>query len=202
MHGHTPERIAVSIGVPTNYVAKIWGQRNKAEEGQPAPTPDQGELDKIREAETATITEMVAGMIRAHVDASQSPNDLVTVKFFQDIPAEPVPEPGMGETAINWLGHYWSTLGMIGLAAFSLVMLRSMIKAAPGGSETPESPAVLPMRGEQEEEGEESAEEAALKRLGRFSGHGPSLKDELTELVKEDPDAAASILRNWIGSVS
>jgi flagellar biosynthesis/type III secretory pathway M-ring protein FliF/YscJ len=31
---------------------------------------------------------------------------------------------------------------------------------------------------------------------------GPSLKDELAELVREDPDAAASILRNWISNAS
>jgi flagellar biosynthesis/type III secretory pathway M-ring protein FliF/YscJ len=29
---------------------------------------------------------------------------------------------------------------------------------------------------------------------------GPTLKDDLTELVKEDPDGAAAILRTWIGN--
>jgi flagellar biosynthesis/type III secretory pathway M-ring protein FliF/YscJ len=31
---------------------------------------------------------------------------------------------------------------------------------------------------------------------------GPTLKDDLTELVKEDPDGAAAILRTWIGSAA
>jgi flagellar biosynthesis/type III secretory pathway M-ring protein FliF/YscJ len=29
---------------------------------------------------------------------------------------------------------------------------------------------------------------------------GPSLKEDLSELVKEDPDGAAAILRTWIGN--
>ena len=35
-----------------------------------------------------------------------------------------------------------------------------------------------------------------------MTGSGPSLRDELSDLVKEDPDAAANILRTWIGQVS
>jgi flagellar biosynthesis/type III secretory pathway M-ring protein FliF/YscJ len=31
---------------------------------------------------------------------------------------------------------------------------------------------------------------------------GPTLKDDLTELVKEDPDGAAAILRTWIGNAA
>jgi flagellar biosynthesis/type III secretory pathway M-ring protein FliF/YscJ len=31
---------------------------------------------------------------------------------------------------------------------------------------------------------------------------GKSLKDDLVEIVHEDPDAAAEILRSWIGKVA
>jgi flagellar biosynthesis/type III secretory pathway M-ring protein FliF/YscJ len=37
-------------------------------------------------------------------------------------------------------------------------------------------------------------------RLRRFSGNGPSLRDELGQLVHEDPNAAANVLRAWIGN--
>jgi len=37
-------------------------------------------------------------------------------------------------------------------------------------------------------------------RLRRFGGQGPSLRDELAEVVREDPDAAAGILRGWINA--
>ena len=102
------------------------------------------------------------------------------------------------EKTMAWFGEYWSTLGMIGLALFSLVILRTMVRATPPGPETTGAPATLPLHGT--EGAGESAEEAALKRLGRFTGSGPSLRDELSELVQEDPDTAANILRNWIGN--
>ena len=49
---------------------------------------------------------------------------------------------------------------------------------------------------------EEPAEATAARRLRRMTGTGPSLRDELSELVKEDPDSAANVLRSWIGQVS
>ncbi len=105
--------------------------------------------------------------------------------------------PGLGENAMVWFAQYWGTVGMIGLAAFSLVMLRSMIRS-PGGP-APDytgAPRLMSLEGE---EGEELDEEA-VTRLGRFSGSGKSMRDELAELVKEDPDAAANVLKNWIGN--
>ena len=46
----------------------------------------------------------------------------------------------------------------------------------------------------------ETPEEAVLNRLGHFSGSGKSLRDELADLVHEDTDAAANILKSWIGT--
>ncbi len=84
---------------------------------------------------------------------------------------------------------------MLGLAAFSLVMLRSMIGAVPTGPR-PAAGTVAHVEGEEDEE----PENIAMKRLKRFSGGGPHLREELTDLVQEDPDAAANILRTWIGN--
>ena len=51
-----------------------------------------------------------------------------------------------------------------------------------------------------EEEPEQPAAAPRLRR--RRSKGGPSLRDELVEIVRDDPDAAANILRNWIGSAN
>jgi flagellar M-ring protein FliF len=86
-------------------------------------------------------------------------------------------------------------LGMVGLAMFSLMMLRSMVRGttvamAPQKAEGP--------AGENEPIPEEKTIQPS-QRLGKFSGSGPTLRDELSELVQEDPDSAANILRTWIG---
>jgi len=76
-------------------------------------------------------------------------------------------------------------------------MLRSMILAAPVSVQSQHHATTAPAA-EAEEEAETETE--TVQRLGRFTGSGPSLRDELAELVQEDPDAAANILRTWIGS--
>ena len=49
---------------------------------------------------------------------------------------------------------------------------------------------------------EESNEPTKTPRLKRFTVAGGDLKNELQVLVKEDPDAAANILRTWIGEAA
>jgi len=200
--GLTPTRVSVAIGIPSSYVADVWKQQNPAAEGEEPATPDPAAL--------ATLRDELSSMIRAHVAALlppaegvDDPKELVTVTSFEDIPQEGPAAPGMGVQVLEWFRTYWTTLGMLGLAAFSLLMLRSMIKAVPAAASA--SVATGPHRvvSPESEEGEEvTAEQAALNRLKRFTGSGPSLRDELSELVQEDPDTAASILRNWIGPVN
>lgn len=121
------------------------------------------------------------------------------VNSFPDIPGESIAAPATTEKAVAWLGQHWSTLGLIGLSLFGLLMLRSMIRsvpAAPGAAATAGRPT------EAEPEESEPAVATTAKRLARFTGSGRSLRDELSELVQEDPDAAANILRTWIGTTT
>jgi flagellar biosynthesis/type III secretory pathway M-ring protein FliF/YscJ len=36
----------------------------------------------------------------------------------------------------------------------------------------------------------------------KLSTKGPNLREELRQLVKEDPDSAANVLRGWIGEAA
>jgi flagellar biosynthesis/type III secretory pathway M-ring protein FliF/YscJ len=47
--------------------------------------------------------------------------------------------------------------------------------------------------------GADASDEPANARPRLRLKKGKSLKDELVEIVREDPDAAADILRSWIG---
>jgi flagellar M-ring protein FliF len=127
----------------------------------------------------------------------------VTVTTFQDIKAAVIPAPAATQRALTWLGQNWSMMAMVGLVLFSLGMLRSMLRGVPAS--TPES-ATVSMRvtgAEQKpQEAEEPVEVTAARRLRRMTGTGPSLRDELSELVKENPDSAANILRSWIGQMN
>ena len=197
--GLTPELVRVTIGIPNSYFEKVWRERNPTPAGQEAKPPDQAALEQVRSEETTRIQKHVAGLLPPAKGVADL-GELVTVTSFQDIKPGAIPLPGMGQKVTVWLAEYWSTLGLIGLAAVSLLVLRSMVRGAGGA---PESATMQTRLAAEPEPGEqESAEAVAARRLRRFSGSGPTLRDEVSEMVKEDPDAAANILRSWIGNVT
>ena len=90
---------------------------------------------------------------------------------------------------------------MTGLGLVSLLMLRSIVRggidATPAPAET--HPTATPRASD--DENTEPTPTPPSRTLRRRES-GMSLRDELTELVREDPDAAAAILRSWIGNAS
>jgi len=82
-------------------------------------------------------------------------------------------------------------------------VLKSVVTAAPqdGGGNAPNLSPTLTVQAEHAEP--ESAEESDEPQRTRLRiKKGVSLKDDLAEMVKEDPDAAAAILRSWIGKAA
>ena len=97
-------------------------------------------------------------------------------------------------------------IAMILVGLFSLMMLRSMLK----GSQVAPTPSpqdaahTAPVNHAADDAHEESENEPASVKMPRrrFKSSGPTLRDELREIVKEDPDAAATVLRAWIGDAA
>ncbi len=203
--GLTPARVSVTIGVPSSYFEKIWAERNPTPAGTPQKTPDPQQLAQIETTETKKIHDFIVQLLPLQLVGDKvDPEKLVSVSTFQHITSPPIAPPSVMDQAMFWLSQYWSTLGMIALGGASLVMLRSMTKAAPAAerpiSDAMDTPAAEES-GEQQVAGSPAHQEAAA-RLKRRAKSGPSLRDELVEIVREDPDAAASILRNWIGTAT
>ncbi|MGE0609194.1 MAG: flagellar M-ring protein FliF C-terminal domain-containing protein [Pirellulales bacterium] len=205
--GLTPKRITVAVGVPIGYYTKIWHEQHPTKGDEPKKTPNPDELKQIETEQVANIKAHVGHLLPKPIGIVD-PVPLVTVTSFHDTLSDAglLPEAQTSELAMAWLGENWSTLGMGLLAVVSLFMLRSMLRAAPiepasaaanqnnilSATVTSDSPT-----GEANEAGEGGA---ATKKPKRSFGKGPSLKDELVELVRDDPDAAANILKGWIGS--
>jgi flagellar M-ring protein FliF len=200
----TPKRVTVSIGVPASYFQKVWRERNSAAPGAAPKTPDPAAIDAIRQEETKNIREHVANLLPT-LEGTGAAGQLVQVTTFQDIQPPPIAPPGAGENTVGWLVDNWSTLGMIALAFFGLWMLRSLVRSAAAPPRSEAAPAIQLAAGtaeEHEDEKEPETAKAGASRLRRFGTSGPSLRDELTQLVQEDPDAAANVLRTWIGATS
>jgi flagellar M-ring protein FliF len=197
--GLTPKRATVAVGIPSSYFEKVWHERNPAKEGEEPKTPDTVALDAVREEVLGQVRKQVTALLPPlPAEATQNTADLVTITAFQDIKPGPLPGPSTVQKVLAWLSQHWSTLGLIGLVGAGLLMLRSMVRGVP-----PPEPSTVSLRiaatPEVQSEPGETAENVAAKRLRRLVGGGPNLRDELSDLVKEDPDAAANILRTWIG---
>ena len=96
---------------------------------------------------------------------------------------------------------------MAGVALFSLVMLRSMVKGIPpldpiAAAQGPPTLSIAgaTASGEGKAEASDEDEDEVGERPRLKLKKGKSLRDELTAIVKEDPDSAAAILRTWISN--
>jgi flagellar M-ring protein FliF len=200
--GLTPKRVSVTVGIPASYFVKVWQERN-AEPGK-EPKPDKTAVDTLRQEESTKIQKHVAALLPP-VEGVSDPAELVTVTTFQDIKAAEIPAISTADKALAWIERYWSTLGILGVAAFGLVMLRSLLRSAPSGGAAvslPVAPRLAPATAATAAQGPQGeqrpAAEATPNRLRRHQAAGKSLRDELSEMVQEDPDTAANILKAWI----
>jgi flagellar M-ring protein FliF len=202
--GLTPKRVTAAISIPQSYFLKIWNKKNAPEAGAPAKMPDPAALDQIRLEETKKISDHVAQLLPS--DGTADASQLVKVSTFPDgLTTTEIPLPTTGENVVTWLAEHWTTLGMAALALFALVMLRSMVRsvAAIPSRESAAAAALHAAPGDEAGPVEEQpADKPGAPRLRRYGIAGPSLRDELTQLVQDDPDAAANVLRTWIGSTA
>ena len=214
-----PQHITAQIGIPSSYYEKIWTERNPPADGQPAKKPEQAALDEIASNVRKDVEKAVNALLPP-LPAVQDPFPRVNVASFPSLPGQPLSSPALAEKVMAWTGQYWSTLGTLGLGLFSLVMLRSMVRALPTPAST--GPATenagvgsFNVVSTPEEGANGVAATAAVtvggeapdtsntrNRLKRRTSAGLSLRDELSQVVKEDPDAAVSVLRAWIGKAS
>jgi flagellar M-ring protein FliF len=198
--GLTPRRTTVTVSVPSTYFEEIWRRQNPTPEGQMPKAPDATALANIETEEMAKIRNHVVPLIPKPTDVLD-PTPLVTVSKFEALPTAELPVPTTAEATLAWLGNNWSTAGMSGLVLVSLLMMRSMIRSNVGSTRPIDFG--LPERtaeAESKAAPAEAASEPPKNRLKRAQSSGGSLKDDLTDLVREDPDAAANILRSWIGN--
>ena len=204
----TPKLARVSVGIPASYYDKVWQERQETKEGDESTRPDQAAVDKIRDEITRGVRSQVATLLPPAADVND-PTSLVTVTTFPDIKPAPIHNLPPAQRALTWLGENWPMAALVGVVLVSLGMLRPTgnkrrlvggIPASAAESAAASMRATVPESKPQASE--EAVEVPAAGRHRGMSSRGPALRDELSELVKDDPDSAANILRSWIGQGS
>jgi flagellar M-ring protein FliF len=201
----TPRKVTASIDIPASYYVEVWKKRNPQPADKPAKQPEQAELATI-EAETKQRLKETVRNLLPDVDKGTDPYPHIVVETYTDTPKLAAAPPSLATTAGSWLADNWQTLAMVGVGLASLLMLRGMIRApggAPGAAAavaTHHETAAPNLTVHQPPDEEEAEPVRALKK--RFQSSGPDLKAELHEIVKDNPDVAATILRSWIGEAA
>lgn len=210
----TPKRVSVTVGVPESYYRKVHAQRflqantdpKITEKDIPALTPvDLAKLQKEAEDNIRSAIEGQLPQVRQGDDRFQ----LVKVYHYPDLPLPELPEPTLAETTMAWLAKSWSTVGLFVLVGAALLLMFSWVRS-PGtaqvdkefaqgfGLEVPESMGDSLDLGSDEPDSEESA----APEPSTFQVSGGEIKDELSSLIKQNPDAAVNLLRSWIGEAA
>ena len=116
------------------------------------------------------------------------------------LPRPSPPAVGAAAGALGLVSEYAITLGLAGLALVSLVMLRSFASTKP----TDPTDSFPSLRLDTELDASKSGGAAGADdddaRPRQKLKRDDSLKDALTDMVANDPDAAAAILRSWINN--
>ncbi|MDR1480471.1 MAG: hypothetical protein LBJ00_16180 [Planctomycetaceae bacterium] len=208
-----PERVTATLRIPYQHVIDTWIAKNsKPNEPAPEPTPEQ--LNEQKNLLTVTIRQDVGKMFEHYRGDSRSadPYDMVQVDFYDQI-IEPEILLTNWQKFQKWLLYNWQTLSLMGLVLGGLCVLWSITRPVKPPPiviyEAPEVPMeVIEAKAQAKAEAEAAAaaeaaatEEDIDRTLEPF-GSIRSIRDEIAELVAENPDAAAAVLKQWIGNIA
>jgi flagellar biosynthesis/type III secretory pathway M-ring protein FliF/YscJ len=194
-----PARVTASVNVPRSYLEYVWHKEHPQSSGLKS-RPDEPSLADVERRELEKVQRLVANLLpRSAGDAAQP---AVAVSTFYAPGESSVAGPELRDQAWAWLVMNWQSVSLGGLALVGLLVLRSMLRSI-GSDESTNATAALslpPALSLLTDRLDDGADGPAP-----FAPHqhtGPSLSHELADAVQNDPDAAVSVLRTWIGNAS
>jgi flagellar M-ring protein FliF len=198
-----PRRVCLSIGVPVMYFENVWRQRLAAPSAQRggAPAPD---LEQVQAQELANIRHLAAPFVQGASGSVDSAN-LLTVTPISTMTFEPAPQPSLLATASGWLTSPWGplavVLSLIGGISFFKSTMRTARSEVADTARAGDQVVAAPARSRTSRVDEPATPKPSSPFHERLATTN-SLRNELADMVREDPDVAANILRTWIGNSS
>lgn len=198
--GYTLKDVWATVTIPSRYVEDLWRERNK--EATAAPKPE--DLQFIEGQVKTDVQDVVEPLLRLQLTKGEDSYKRTTVVFLDTLPTPPIEPPSPASQAMAWAGRYWSTVAMLGVAMFSLLVMRSVVKSGPASAGVaPGSSTGLTLQVEEPSPRSQAGPDEPTDDRPRLRlKKGTTLKDDLVQIVQDDPDAAVEILRSWIGKAS
>jgi flagellar biosynthesis/type III secretory pathway M-ring protein FliF/YscJ len=187
--------VGASIGVPRSHFVKIYKAINPT-----AKDPDEATLQPLIDSELRTLKRQVLGCI------SKTPEDKVVVDPYLDyLPAvDSTSQPAAATSLPLALVGHAKEIALGGLAMFSLFMVSMMVrKATPVTMIAPvveKAPVGLSATRHEDPVGEASEGHQSMDALevDDDSIRTQQMIGQVSNLVKENPDAAASLVKRWL----
>ncbi len=207
-----PLKVLATLQVPKEYVRNVWLEENVAAEGTEPVEPTPEELAVKQEELTQYFKESVTKILLPYWDKKTTPDvlDMVQVSYYRDI-TKKVPALTPWQKTQQWLAQNWENVVLAGLVLCGLCVLWMIARPAKPEPiviyEAPEIPmeviearAALKAEAEAAARAAEEEEYGPERTLDGFDKSIRSLQEEIAELVEENPEAAAAVIRQWIGN--
>lgn len=203
--GMVVKEAEASVAIPMSHVTNVYKKENRGPDGADPETIDPNDLQLLQDTIKSRVETIVQPML-PKLALGENEFKQVKVEFFYDLEQPEIPAPSATAGALAWTSQNANALGLTALAVVSLVMLRSLVKS--GGSSDDPVGGFPSLRLDGEAGGEagsgagasDDEEDEAADRPRLKLRRADSLKDDLSDMVSNDPDAAAAILRNWINN--
>ncbi len=209
--GLVPQRVSVTIGVPQSYYKKVWNSRflqeNPDKKDSDAPPLTENDVTQLRAETETSVRASVEGLLR-QVREGDDRHPLVSFYDYPDLPLPAIPEPSTTQLATTWLAQSWSTLALVGLVLVSMLMMFSWSRSPANSSRDKEfaqgfGVEVPANAGDELDLGEHANDEASSDdESPTFAVTGGAMKEDLSTLIKQNPDVAANLLKTWIGEAA
>lgn len=217
--GLVPKRVSTSIGIADGFIRKTletrWLQANPDKTPADMPAPAQADMDTLFKELENNINLAVAGILPP-VAAGDDRFKLVSVYRYTEVPADVIPPPSMTTVVMEFLQESWQTLGLftIVLAAMGLVFSMSRTKSTAADDPFKDGFGIALMEKMKEnleitdeEEGGQGGDDGTEigpdgKRVRKVEVTGAELKESLSTMIQENPDAAVNLIRTWIGEAA
>ncbi len=210
--GLIPKKVSVSIGIPDSYYREVLVHRfllkNSTMTAADMPEATPVELAALKAEIDVSVRSAVEG-IAVGIREGDDRKPYVNVYAYTDLPLPEFPAPTLAENALGWLSQSWSTLALMAIVLISMGMMFSWVKSqgdsaadqrfAEGfGLEVPAN-----MKDELELSGAEADGEGGTGRAKpTFDVSGEEMKEDLSTLIKDNPDAVVNLLKSWIGDAA
>ncbi len=210
---------AFSVAIPFSYYniawRRQWQELNPGKPAADAPAMEPTDFKTFKEDIAKKIQSSLASLLPeppAGIDARPR----VTVSDYIDMPVVE-PEPAsIASTGLIWLAGNWQSLGMFLLAGIALMALRTFVANSNNTRNDDAFDRGFDLKLDEEidaelatiqaatgetviGEGEVDANGEQSNTRSRFPATDTEIRTELSSLIKDKPDMAATLLRSWIG---